>query len=69
MQRKRVGIVLFEDIEVLDFAGPFEVFSTTRLDEDRRREEALMAALARRAPPSAPLWGRYPPDDGPPIVH
>lgn len=37
--------------------------------EDRRREEALMAALARRAPPSAPLWGRYPPDDGPPIVH
>ncbi len=39
MQRKRVGIVLFEDIEVLDFAGPFEVFSTTRLDENRRRED------------------------------
>lgn len=39
MQRKRVGIVLFEDIEVLDFAGPFEVFSTTRLDEHRRRED------------------------------
>ena len=30
MQRKRVGIVLFEDIEVLDFCGPFEVFSATR---------------------------------------
>jgi len=25
MERKRVGIVLFEDIEVLDFCGPFEV--------------------------------------------
>jgi transcriptional regulator GlxA family with amidase domain len=34
-----VGIYLFNDIEVLDFAGPFEVFSTasrvkTRLDPD-----------------------------------
>lgn len=25
---KRIGIYLFDDIEVLDFAGPFEVFST-----------------------------------------
>ncbi len=39
MERKRVGIVLFENIEVLDFCGPFEVFSATRLDEERRREE------------------------------
>ncbi|HYA93148.1 MAG TPA: DJ-1/PfpI family protein [Thermodesulfobacteriota bacterium] len=39
MERKRVGIVLFENIEVLDFCGPFEVFSVTRLDEERRREE------------------------------
>ena len=39
MERKRVGIVLFEDIEVLDFCGPFEVFSATRLNEERRREE------------------------------
>ena len=38
MQRKRVGIVLFGDIEVLDFCGPFEVFSTTRLAEENRRE-------------------------------
>lgn len=36
---KRVGIVVFDDVEVLDFCGPFEVFSTTRLDEERRREE------------------------------
>lgn len=39
MERKRVGIVLFENIEVLDFCGPFEVFSVARLDEARRREE------------------------------
>jgi transcriptional regulator GlxA family with amidase domain len=39
MAIKRVGIVVFEDIEVLDFCGPFEVFSATRLNEERRREE------------------------------
>ena len=40
MDRKRVGIVLFDDIEVLDFCGPFEVFSVTRRNEERRREES-----------------------------
>jgi transcriptional regulator GlxA family with amidase domain len=39
MDRKRVGILIFPDVEVLDFCGPFEVFSATRLDEDRRRAE------------------------------
>jgi transcriptional regulator GlxA family with amidase domain len=39
MQRKRIGIVLFPDVEVLDYCGPFEVFSCTRLNPDRRREE------------------------------
>lgn len=39
MERKRVGIVLFTNIEVLDFCGPFEVFSTTALNEEKRREE------------------------------
>ncbi len=39
MERKHVGIVLFEDIEVLDFCGPFEVFSVTRLNEEKRRED------------------------------
>ncbi len=39
MERKLVGIVLFENIEVLDFCGPFEVFSVTRLNEEMRREE------------------------------
>ncbi|MEO1590943.1 MAG: DJ-1/PfpI family protein [Cyanobacteria bacterium J06632_22] len=32
LQRRTVGILIFPDVEVLDFAGPFEVFSRTRLD-------------------------------------
>jgi len=39
MNRKQVGIVVYEAVEVLDFCGPFEVFSLTRLNEERRREE------------------------------
>jgi transcriptional regulator GlxA family with amidase domain len=39
MEKKRVGIVVFDDIEVLDFCGPFEVFSVVRLNEEKRREE------------------------------
>jgi transcriptional regulator GlxA family with amidase domain len=40
MERKRVGIVIYEEVEVLDFCGPFEVFSVTRLNEEKRREES-----------------------------
>ncbi|MGL6290532.1 MAG: DJ-1/PfpI family protein [Silanimonas sp.] len=36
--RRRVAILVFDEVEVLDFAGPFEVFSTLRLDEPTRRE-------------------------------
>jgi len=39
MNRKRVGILIFPQVEVLDFCGPFEVFSVTRLNEEKRREE------------------------------
>jgi transcriptional regulator GlxA family with amidase domain len=39
MNRKRVGILIFPDVEVLDFCGPFEVFSVTRLNEELRRQE------------------------------
>lgn len=31
---KNVGILLFDDVEVLDFAGPFEVFSVTGQRDD-----------------------------------
>jgi len=40
MERKQVGIVIFPDVEVLDFCGPFEVFSVARLDDARRRDTA-----------------------------
>jgi transcriptional regulator GlxA family with amidase domain len=37
-QEKKVGILIYPDVEVLDFCGVFEVFATTRLDEETRRE-------------------------------
>jgi transcriptional regulator GlxA family with amidase domain len=43
MEKWNVGILVFDDVEVLDFAGPYEVFSRTRLtpgDESRRSEES-----------------------------
>lgn len=40
MKHHLVGILIFPKVEVLDFAGPYEVFSVTRLNEERRREEA-----------------------------
>jgi hypothetical protein len=39
MERRLVGILVFPDVEVLDFAGRFEVFSVTRLSEERHRDE------------------------------
>lgn len=39
MNRKRVGILIYDDLEVLDFCGPFEVFSVARNSEERRRQE------------------------------
>jgi transcriptional regulator GlxA family with amidase domain len=35
-----VGILIFDQVEVLDVAGPFEVFSITRLNEERRQQES-----------------------------
>ena len=55
MERKRVGIVVFEDIEVLDFCGPFEVFAATRLDEARRREEPSPFEVLLVAENNAPV--------------
>ena len=31
MNKKNVGIFIFDSVEILDFAGPYEVFSSTRL--------------------------------------
>lgn len=43
MDKWNVGILIFDGVEVLDFAGPFEVFSRTRVlpgVESRRSEES-----------------------------
>jgi transcriptional regulator GlxA family with amidase domain len=43
MDRWNVGILIFDNVEVLDFAGPFEVFSRVRLVpgiDSRRSEES-----------------------------
>ncbi len=44
--RTTVGILIFDDVEVLDFAGPFEVFSRTRI---------IAGADSRRNDDSAPF--------------
>ena len=35
-----VGILVFDQVEVLDVAGPFEVFTVTRLNKELRKEES-----------------------------
>lgn len=37
MQQRTVGILLFNDVEVLDFAGPFEVFSIATLNKSSNK--------------------------------
>jgi transcriptional regulator GlxA family with amidase domain len=44
--RMTVGVLIFDDVEVLDFAGPFEVFSRTR---------TIAGAESRRTDDSAPF--------------
>jgi transcriptional regulator GlxA family with amidase domain len=34
MIMRTIGILIFDDVEVLDFCGPFEVFSVARLPKD-----------------------------------
>lgn len=60
MNRKRVGILVFPQVEVLDFCGPFEVFSVTRLNETARREEPSpfeVLVVAERAEPVTATGG------------
>jgi transcriptional regulator GlxA family with amidase domain len=58
MQKRNVGILLFEGVEVLDFAGPFEVFSRTRLlpgVESRRSDESAPFHVFTVARTKAPI--------------
>jgi len=59
--RLNVGIFIFDEVEVLDFAGPFEVFSRTRLVpgvESRRGAESapynVFTVAERMGPLSRP---------------
>jgi transcriptional regulator GlxA family with amidase domain len=60
VERKRVGILLFGDVEVLDFCGPFEVFSATRSNEETRRDDPSpfeVLLVAEKAGPIATTGG------------
>jgi transcriptional regulator GlxA family with amidase domain len=57
-ERLNVAIVLFPSVEVLDFAGPFEVFSRTRLvpgAESRRSDEHAPFSVFTVAETSDPV--------------
>ena len=57
-EKRQVGILVFDDVEVLDFAGPFEVFSRTRLTpglESRRSEDSAPFNVFTVAPRPGPV--------------
>ena len=69
MNRWNAGILIFDDVEVLDFAGPYEVFSRTRLTgglESRRSDETApfrVFTVAKTRDPIAATGGlRVTPD-------
>jgi transcriptional regulator GlxA family with amidase domain len=58
MEKWNVGILIFDDVEILDFAGPFEVFSRTRLQpgaESRRSEDSAPFHVFTVAKTAAPI--------------
>ena len=58
MDQWNAGILIFEGVEILDFAGPFEVFSRTRLDPgaaSRRSEESAPFNVFTVAKSRAPI--------------
>jgi transcriptional regulator GlxA family with amidase domain len=58
MDKWSVGILIFDDVEILDFAGPFEVFSRTRLvpgPESRRSEDSAPFYVFTVAKTAAPI--------------
>jgi transcriptional regulator GlxA family with amidase domain len=58
MDKWNVGILIFDDVEILDFAGPFEVFSRTRLTsgpESRRSEASAPFSVFTVARSRAPV--------------
>ena len=50
MQQKTVGIFLFDEVEVLDFAGPFEVFSLAEYENSSERAFRVCTIARAEAP-------------------
>jgi transcriptional regulator GlxA family with amidase domain len=74
--RVNVAILLFPDVEVLDFAGPFEVFSTASRvalrDQELPEAPFSVFAIAQskttvRARGGLIVWPHYSIDDHPPV--
>jgi transcriptional regulator GlxA family with amidase domain len=63
MKKLNIGIFIFDQVEVLDFAGPYEVFSRTRMVpgmESRRSDESApftVFTVARSADPITAVGG------------
>jgi len=63
VEKWNVGILIFDEVEVLDFAGPYEVFSRTRLVpgvDSRRSEESApfrVFTVAKSREPVAAIGG------------
>lgn len=58
MTRRNVGVLIFDGVDLLDFAGPFEVFYQTRLApgvKPRRSRETAPFEVFTVAPSSAPV--------------
>ena len=58
MEKHNVAVLIFPDVEVLDFAGPFEIFSRTRLVggvESRRSEDSAPFEVFTVAKTTAPV--------------
>lgn len=58
MPTRNVAILIFENVEVLDFAGPFEVFSRTRLSpgtDSRRSDDSAPFRVFTVAPTAGVL--------------
>ncbi len=58
MKKLNIGILIFDNVEVLDFTGPYEVFSRTRTVagmESRRSDDSAPFSVFTVARSSAPI--------------
>lgn len=48
MKKRVLGIVIFDDVEVLDFTGPFEVFSVTNEQNNNELFDVLLISVGEK---------------------